>query len=487
MANMNMQLDLFSAPTNTHTIPIASDCPVELVQDQPDHDKLTPIGAMIKSSLEKEIDKVGRDIARLSTMIDVVEGKLEPLTDDDLRFVAGKRNATGLTFREWSRIASADDKPLEDTPNARAMWAADFDPIEVYHVNRGDLPGPLSTPFPHHVISPPYPPDTIGAILVQPAEPVASTSTVPTPTVAPPRISRRSSKRSGPTTTAPAHTENDPPIVAMRRITDRQRELLGQLVVLDDRAVFSSDDHIDDWDALKAVMALLGARWKSGGKGKKGGFVFPEETDPNETIWLARERGEVFDPKKAGFFSTADTYADQLVAKVSPLQTRSAPDIVEPSAGTGNICRAILRAMPHARISCVELLQGHRDILSAAGHSVIGTNFLSLRPTLRARFDGAIMNPPFGGGGDAKHVLHAVKFVKPAGMLSAIVSPGMLFRQTAPYVALKRWVERHAEGGVGGMEEIPAGAFADVGTNIRTLMIWGVVCNQCASGACVTP
>jgi hypothetical protein len=72
-------------------------------------------------------------------------------------------------------------------------------------------------------------------------------------------------------------------------------------------------------------------------------------------------------------------------------------------------------------------------------------------------------------------------------MVSAIVSPAMLFRKTAPYLALNRWVERHKGGGVGGMEEIPAGAFADAGTNIRTLMIWGVVCNQCASGACLAP
>jgi predicted RNA methylase len=273
----------------------------------------------------------------------------------------------------------------------------------------------------------------------------------------------------------------------MRRITERQCDLLRALVVEDNHAVFGTDEHIDDWDALKAVMALLGAKWKVGRKGKggeerKGAFVFPEYVDANEMIWLARERGEVFDAKKAGFFATSPPLADELVAK---LMLSPHARAFEPSAGTGNIVAALVRACPTVRVSCVELLADHAAILTAMGHPPIGTDFLALRPTAIEPFDVVAMNPPFGGNGDAKHVLHATRFVRPGGRLAAIVSPGILFRKTEVYSTLRRWVERHGDGGVGGMKEIQAGAFSDAGTNIRTVMIWGVVCNRCFDGGCV--
>jgi predicted RNA methylase len=141
-----------------------------------------------------------------------------------------------------------------------------------------------------------------------------------------------------------------------------------------------------------------------------------------------------------------------------------------------------LRAYPTALVWCAELLENHRRTLAIAGYPIIGADFLELNPSTIEPFDAAIMNPPFGNSGDAKHVLHAIRFIRPAGHLAAIISPGIQHRSTAPYFALRRWVERHG----GGMKEIPAGAFADAGTNVRTIMIWGATCNQCASGACVT-
>lgn len=432
---------------------------------------------MIKMGLERVSRELELENARLQAMIQATETPPPPI---NLTNVEGKINATGLTLKDWLRITQ-----MVDSPKARGMWAADYDAIEVMFINRGSLPGHHllnpSPPLPVH--SPPFPPNTIGAILVG-GSPVLDTRTLtivladqspPTP--------RRSSSRARSRPVNPAEPGES---MAMRRISERQQELLGQLVVVDERAVFTSEDRIDDWDALKAVMGLLGAKWKMGRRGGgKGGFTFPDGVDVAETIRLARIHGEVFDPKKAGFYATSDDVADDLVRRVPlaelEIQLGRPLHVIEPSAGTGSLMRAILRTSPTTRVSCVELLQSHRDELSKLDCSVIGTDFLSLSPTSLDPFDAAIMNPPFGSGGDAKHVMHAIKFVRPMGYLAAIISPGIEHRSTELFTMLRRWIERHG----GGKVAIPAGAFAQAGTNVRTYMIWGRVCEGCKTGECV--
>ncbi len=400
------------------------------------------------------------------------------LSPVDLVMIMGKVNATGLTLKDFIRITGCTD-----TPTTRRMWAADFDAVEVMHVNRGNLPGPLCDPLPFPVEAPPYPPNTIGAILVG-GTPVLDTR-APTIVLAdqsPPTQPRRSSSRAR---SRSADTAEHGESIAMRRISERQQELLGQLVVVDERAIFTSEDRVDDWDALKAAMELLGAKWKMGRGGGKGAFTFPDGVDVAETIRLARIHGEVFDPKKAGFYATSDDVANDLVQRVPlvelEIQLGRPLHVIEPSAGTGNLVRAMLRASPTTKISCVELLQSHRDELVKLDCSVIGTDFLSLSPTSLDPFDAAIINPPFGSGGDAKHVLHAIKFVRPMGYLAAIISPGIEHRNAELFTMLRRWIERHG----GGKVAIPAGAFAQTGTNVRTYMIWGRVCGGCKTGECV--
>jgi len=439
----------------------------------------TDIANLLASVLGRESSRVTRETAKLEAINRIISG--EPTPYVDLTHVEGKINSTGLTLDDWLHVTRMDD-----SPRARRMWAADYDAIEVMFVLRGDLPGPLTDPPPPlPVYSPPFPPNTIGAIIFPPPDPAVdlASQALPQPST------RRASRQRAPSTPRSRSTEptaaNGAPPVAMRRITPRQQELLGQLVVDGERAVFGSDDHIEDWDALKDVVTTLGGKWRTGGKRGKGGFLFPNSVDVAETIRLAREHGEIFDPKMAGYFWTNDPVADRLVTKLPLVQLASdlcrPLSLLEPSAGTGHIVEAVLRADPTVLVSCVELLQPHRDALVRAGHRVMGSDFLAIRPETMDPFDAIAMNPPFAGGADAKHVLHAASFLGPNRLLAAIVSPGFLFRQTSPYVELKRWVERHG----GGWEEVEAGAFADAGTNIRTVIIWGRACSGCRSGECV--
>jgi SAM-dependent methyltransferase len=131
--------------------------------------------------------------------------------------------------------------------------------------------------------------------------------------------------------------------------------------------------------------------------------------------------------------------------------------VLEPSCGTGNILDAI-RANGGKAIG-VEYDHGRAVEARSRGHNVIETNFLDMLPAPDRLFDVVMMNPPFYGKHYAKHVDHAMEFLKPGGKLIAVLPI------TARYdhdLLDGRW------------EDLPVGSFKDSGTNINTtiLMKW---------------
>lgn len=123
--------------------------------------------------------------------------------------------------------------------------------------------------------------------------------------------------------------------------------------------------------------------------------------------------------------------------------------ILEPSCGDGRIMDAI-RERGH-RAFGVEYHVGRAAEARAKGHSVLTANFLECPP--KPEFDMVIMNPPFYGRHYAKHVRHALKFLKPGGQLVSILPA------TAHY--------DHDEL-KGEWRDLPVGSFAEAGTNVPT-------------------
>jgi hypothetical protein len=72
------------------------------------------------------------------------------------------------------------------------------------------------------------------------------------------------------------------------------------------------------------------------------------------------------------------------------------------------------------------------------------------------------MNPPFANADDIKHIMHALKMLKPGGRLVAICANGP--RQNDK---LRPLVE--ARGGI--WEELPSDTFIDAGTGVRTVLL----------------
>lgn len=123
--------------------------------------------------------------------------------------------------------------------------------------------------------------------------------------------------------------------------------------------------------------------------------------------------------------------------------------VLEPSCGDGRILD-VIRQRGYDALG-FEYHPGRAAEARAKGHAVVTANFLEQAPT--ADFDRVVMNPPFYGRHYVKHVLHALKFLKPGGILVAILPA------TAHY--------DHGEL-QGEWRDLPVGSFADAGTNVPT-------------------
>lgn len=123
--------------------------------------------------------------------------------------------------------------------------------------------------------------------------------------------------------------------------------------------------------------------------------------------------------------------------------------VLEPSCGDGRILDGI-RAHGHSALG-IEYHAGRAAQAKAKGHNVLCANFLECPP--RPDFDRVVMNPPFYGRHYVKHVRHALKFLKPGGILVSVLPA------TAHY--------DHGEI-EGEWRDLPVASFAEAGTNVPT-------------------
>ena len=132
--------------------------------------------------------------------------------------------------------------------------------------------------------------------------------------------------------------------------------------------------------------------------------------------------------------------------------------VLEPSAGTARILAAIRQACGSTIRTAVEINQALCSQLRRddPGAHVFHADFLDWDGGTQGFYDVAIMNPPFAGGADVKHIKHALGMLKAGGRLVAICANGP--RQNE---ALRPMVE--AAGGH--WEVLPSGTFDGTGVS----------------------
>jgi len=134
--------------------------------------------------------------------------------------------------------------------------------------------------------------------------------------------------------------------------------------------------------------------------------------------------------------------------------------VLEPSAGTGNLCAAV-----HARVDTEVLAYEVNGELCRH----IERRFPSYKTTVRQQdfltvteFQGCyprvIMNPPFENGVDIKHIMHALTFLAEGGRLVGLCANGPRQREALKPLSCY-W------------DDLPAGSFAAQGTNVNVALL----------------
>jgi hypothetical protein len=241
------------------------------------------------------------------------------------------------------------------------------------------------------------------------------------------------------------------------------------------------------YEAVDKVLVGAGGKWDR----KLRAHVFG--VDPRPLIARAVETGSAVNVQQARqAFYTPDPVADRVIA-LAEIEPGAIRFILEPSFGGGSLIRAIKRAYPERQSMVVhgkEMDRAAFDRFNAptvSGLAATGSwraephlyptmhlecvDFLTLTPPANAREDGydsVVMNPPFTKGQDVEHVTHAFRFIKPDGLLVAIMPGSIKTRHR-----LKKdhaFQQLYVDNG-GRTEDVPEGAFIESGTSIHTVIV----------------
>lgn len=228
----------------------------------------------------------------------------------------------------------------------------------------------------------------------------------------------------------------------------------------EDNKFFLGPERLDPklYKKVNEVLKDLGGAWKGG---KTQAHLFEGQAD--EAVAAVIASGEYLTAKDFGFFFTSAPQADSAVARA-----RLAPGmlVLEPSAGSGSLALRAAEIVGLDNVFTCEYLDRNVAKLRAAGLSnVVHGDFLAMEP--RPIYDAVIMNPPFGNLQDVRHVEHAAKFLKPDGVLVAIMSRSFQYRSTSAAAKFRNFAEQS----LAEVEEIPAGAFREAGTEVATVMV----------------
>jgi len=223
-------------------------------------------------------------------------------------------------------------------------------------------------------------------------------------------------------------------------------------------------DLLKDGESMKTRRGVELRRFSNG----NGHLLFEPDTLRDINMALAEYYGEVLpdcseekpDQPRAStavskdlqYYPTPAAVVERVMAE---FHIRPGEKVLEPSCGCGRFLDALRKAGADA--IGIEVDPSRAAQARAKGHRVLLANFLETIPT--EDYDHVVMNPPFYGQHYAKHVNHALKFLKPGGRLTAILPA------TARYdhgLLNGRW------------QDLPVGSFSESGTNINTtvLTIW---------------
>lgn len=209
---------------------------------------------------------------------------------------------------------------------------------------------------------------------------------------------------------------------------------------------------------VKKWIMEAGGKWQGG---KTQGFTFDFDATRVASILRKGERYNL--QKHFQYYATPDALADWLVG-LSDVKTEYT--ILEPSAGTGNIIKAVHRVNPDVDVDAFELMPENRQSLEKLkGVRLVGEDFIQGVPRLYNRI---FANPPFSGNQDIRHVRAMYEALDPNnGEMCVITSRHWCHASERECVEFRQWlIDVDAV-----QHEIPRGVFDESGTNVATIAL----------------
>jgi predicted RNA methylase len=161
------------------------------------------------------------------------------------------------------------------------------------------------------------------------------------------------------------------------------------------------------------------------------------------------------------FFPTPAPIAERMARE---LDLRSFDQVLEPSAGSGNLLKACtvgnLIAIEHDSTLCTSLIKNFPKV------NVHCFDFLDVTNEV-GKVDKILMNPPFKHGADIDHIRHAFSLLKEGGRLVAVCCEGPFFRQDKKSKAFRQFLEDNDATDF----KLPEGSFKSSGTMVSTRMV----------------
>lgn len=209
------------------------------------------------------------------------------------------------------------------------------------------------------------------------------------------------------------------------------------------------------------VLEAAGGKWNR----KAKAHIF--DTDASDRIEQIILTGDVVVPKDDfEFFPTPPEIARRVIDLA---EITNEMQVLEPSAGRGALVLEVKERAPDSMVSMFELMPDNNKFLRDLKLHACGigepTDFLDVKPF--DVFDRVVMNPPFGRQADIKHITHALKFLKPGGMLVSVMSSSVTFRNNKLTTDFRQLIEERS----GHIEELPEGAFKSSGTMVNTVIV----------------
>jgi SAM-dependent methyltransferase len=202
---------------------------------------------------------------------------------------------------------------------------------------------------------------------------------------------------------------------------------------------------------VNKVLEAAGGKWDR----KTKTHIF--DSDAEERMDQILTTGEVAIPKdEFEFFPTPPAVVERVRA-LAGIQRDMA--VLEPSAGRG----ALLNGLFDVAVTAIEKMAENFEFLKnhSVADAVIHADFLEVEPD--PVFDRVVMNPPFSKRQDIKHVMHALKFLKPGGRLVAVMPASVDFRQDRLTTDFRKMITH--------MERLPEGSFKSSGTMVKTAIV----------------